>query len=158
MKKALIIVVIIGVIVTGFFLVRKYSGASGANFKETINDEGFNISTGGGTISGKYEDANTLNLGLRVYPGATSAGDSKSAGNYNLNGVKLSAATYQTDDSREKVEKFYSNLFGSDLQKGEVISGDKTYKIFKSKTNSDSALVNVWVENNATYFTIFKAN
>ncbi len=158
MKKIIIIAGALIVIVGGFFLIRSNSSNSSKKYSENITDEGFSISTGGGSISGKYEDPDKLNLGLSVYSGAILAGDQKSAGNFNLNGVKLTSATYQTDDSREKVEDFYAKQFGSDLQKGEIISGDKTYKLFKSKTNANSAMVNIWTQDNITYFTIFKTS
>ena len=157
MKKIIIIAAALVVLVGGYLVIKSLGqeATSSDPIKKVINDEGFNIQQGDSRISGSYVAPETLDFGIKIYPNSKPTEDQQSAGNFDVNGVKLTAATYLTTDSRSKVEEYYSNQFGSDAVVGSLVDTNATYKIIKSKTNK-GPIVNVWVENENTYFTILK--
>lgn len=160
MKKVIIIVAVVIILVGGFFLYRKLATPQTTAvlpYTQEIKDNGFTLAQGKNKVTGQYVDPATLSLGVSVYPNSTPTEDQKSAGNFDLNGIKLTAATYQTSDQRSKVESYYQNQFGSDAISSSLVDTDATYKIIKSKSNT-GPIVNVWVENDTTYFTIIKPN
>ena len=162
MKKIIIITGILIVLVGGYFLYVKLTNnstaTSNAGFNETSNDQGFSITQGKNEITAKYADPSSIDFGVKVYPNAQANSDQKTAGNFNLNGIKLTAATYTTSDARTKVETFYTNQFGSDAVTSTLADGDTTYSVIKSKANTTGPIVNIWVQDSTTYFTILKTN
>jgi hypothetical protein len=160
MKKVIIIAAALIVLVGGYFVYKKLSTpktTASLPFTQEIKDNSFTLAQGKNKVTGQYVDPSTLNLGVSVYPNSSPTQDQKPAGNFDLNGVKLTAATYQTSDERSKVESYYKNQFGSDAISSSLVDTDATYMIIKSKSNT-GPIVNVWVENEATYFTIIKPN
>jgi len=156
-KKYILILGILALLIGGVWI---YSSQKSKNLvtdsSQEFTDKGFTIAQGGKAISGQYiTDTDNLNLGLKVYSNASIISEKSAAETININGVKATAATYKTDDSREKVENFYKTQIGSEAIVVEAIDGTITYRVIKAKTNIGS-IVNVWAEDAVTYFTIIK--
>jgi len=157
MKKYIIVLGVLIVITGGIWIyVARDKTANVTDIKQVFNDQGFSISEGSKSLSGEYiPDTSNLDLGIKVYPGAKIISDKGAAENLNFSGTKVTAATYTTSDSRDKVEKYYQNQIGSDAIVAEAVDGSMKYRVIKSKTDIGS-FVNVWVEDDTTYFTIIK--
>lgn len=155
MRKYILIVGILVILVGGVWLYSVLKGrASTGSAQEVITDKGFSVSQDGKTISQAYiADATNLNFGISVYPKAKLIDEKGAASNMEINGSKILTATYQTTDSREKVEKFYMSQIGSEAIFVEAVDGAITYKLIKSKTNIGPS-INIYVRQNTTYFTI----
>jgi len=156
MKKILIIVIAVVVLIGIGVLIAKLRGNKTPQIREEVTDQGFNIAQGKDQISGQYIDPDSVDFGVAVYLNATPTEESQSAANYDFNGLKITSAAYKTSDSRKAVENFYKNQFGSDVQTGEFIQGDTTYKIIKSKAGT-GPIVNIWTDAGTTYFAIIKS-
>lgn len=156
MKKTILIIAGFVIIFGSLYLFSTRSSSKGiTGIKEEFSDSGFSISGNGKSISAEYVEPSTIDFGLPVYPAAEPIKDDPAAGNFDFGGEKMSAATFYTSDTRDKVERYYMNQFGSEAVTGEAYEDELKFKVIKSKTNSGS-FVNVWVENNITYFTIIK--
>lgn len=157
MKKYILILVILALLIGGVWIYSAQKNKNlASNSTQEFTDKGFTITQNDKGVSGQYiSDTSTLDLGLSVYPRATIISEKSAAETININGVKATAATYKTDDAREKVESYYKGQIGSGAVVVEAIDGTITYRVIKAKTNIGS-FVNVWAEVDTTYFTIIK--
>jgi hypothetical protein len=155
MKKVLFIAGIIVVVVGVAWFVSTRSKQSDSG-KVDINDKGVNISQNGRNISEEYiSDTSKLDLGISIYPNAELIDSKDAAAKININGVQGLAATYQTGDSREKVENYFKKQIGSTAIVSEAVNNSITYRVIKSSSNTGS-FVNVWNEGKTIYFTVIK--
>jgi hypothetical protein len=156
MKKYLFVVGIILILVGAGWFISTRSKQSDSASKVEINDKGINISQNGKNLTAEYiTDTSKLDLGISVYPKAELLQGRDAPANINLNGVKATAATYKTDDNREKVEQYFKTQIGSEAIVAEGINNSSTYRVIKSKTNA-GPWVNVWNEGDTIYFTVVK--
>lgn len=156
MKKYIIILVVVLLLIGGVWIYSALKNKNQLNSSQDFNDKGFIVSQNGKSVSGQYiSDTSSLDLGLAAYPNATIIADKDAAEKLNLQGVKLTAATYTTSDARDKVETYYKSKIGTDAIIVEAVDGAQTYRLVKSKNNIGSS-VNVWVQDKVTYFTIIK--
>jgi len=155
MKRIWLIIVVLIVLIGGF-LIYSSSRQKKVLTNDIFSDKGFTITQDGKTISAQYiTDLDNLDMGLAIYPRAEILKSKDAAEILNLGKVKLQLATYLTNDSTDKVEKFYKNQIGSDALRAEGVDGSKRYVVIKSKTNIGS-YVNIWREGEKTYFTLIK--
>lgn len=103
---------------------------------KTANGETVTIKTPAGGIN-VNNDADPKAIGLAIYPGSRPHHDSdKDSGNVNMQmfGMKIVVASFDTDDSPDKVAEFYNK----DIQKyGHVLRCNSHGLSFNPKTNRD---------------------
>lgn len=156
MKKYLFVFGIILALVGAGWFISTRSKQSDSASKVEITDKGINISQNGKNLKTQYiTDTSNLDLGISVYPNAELLQGNDAPANIDINGVKATAATYKTDDSRQKVEQYFKNQIGSDAIVAEGINNSTINRVIKSKTNTGS-YVNVWNEGDTIYFTVIK--
>jgi len=97
---------LLGVVATG---VVTYIGYRFAKSVVVEEDGGTRIQTPMGTIEAHQDSARAAeDLGIKIYPGATSA---EGGGSVNFGGVKATTAIFESDDSPDKVAEFYRKEF-----------------------------------------------
>ena len=155
MKKLIIVIVILAVLVGGYFVYQYFWGSGAKKITTEQSADGFKISSGNQSLEAQYiADPLNYNFGVGVYPGSTASSEQKPAV-YAEDSQKLTVGTFKTGDSVEKVVDYYKKQFGAGAIAGKYIYQGVTYNVVKS-SNNEGPIVNIFSEDNQTTLMIVK--